>query len=81
MFEKKFNTPITSNNSFRPTLDHITDKRRLKFDGSCLKQDKLRYPHIHVVNILLCTRNLWSFKRNCNFTLTNPLFKAAKLTY
>ena len=33
--------PVTSNNSLAPSLNYIGVKTRVKFDGSCLKQDKI----------------------------------------
>ena len=69
------------NNSHSPTLNYINAKIRVKFDGSCLKQDKLTYTHKAVVNIYIMYEiNLWQFKRNADFTLGNSLFGAAKLT-
>ena len=45
--------PSTSDNSFTPSISYInnTDKTRVKFSGSCLKQSKLSYIHKKVVNI------------------------------
>ena len=33
--------PSTNDKSLAPNLNYVGDKTRLKFDGSCLKQDKL----------------------------------------
>ena len=33
--------PIASDNSLAPALNYIGNKPRVKFDGSCLKQDKI----------------------------------------
>ena len=37
--------PTTSNNSHSPSLDYIGTKTRIKFGGSCLKQDKITFTH------------------------------------
>ena len=37
--------PNTSDNSLAPALSYIANKTRVKFDGSCLKQDKIRFTH------------------------------------
>ena len=34
-------SPATYNNSLAPALSYIGKKVKVKFDGSCLKQDKL----------------------------------------
>ena len=37
--------PSTSDNSLAPSLRYIGTKTRLKFVGSCLKQDKITFTH------------------------------------
>ena len=42
MSEKKIKPPARSNNSLNPGLDYIYNvKIWVKFDGSCLKQEKI----------------------------------------
>ena len=43
--------PATSNNSLAPALNYVGTKTRVKFDGSCLKQDKSTYNHGKIVNV------------------------------
>ena len=46
--------PSTSNNSLAPTLNYYyPSKIRVKFTGSCLKQDKIIFNHGKVVNIYI----------------------------
>ena len=53
----------------------------MKFDWSCLKQDKVRFIDKQVVNIFIVYKtNLCSSKQNDDFTLANSLLRAAKLT-
>ena len=39
--DESIKPPVTSNNSLAPSLNYIGVKTRVKFDGSCLKQDKI----------------------------------------
>ena len=45
------NSIITSNYSITPELSYYGTKARVKFSGSCLKPDKVRYNHGAIVNI------------------------------
>ena len=39
--DENITPPTTSNYSLNPELSYFGTKTRVKFDGSCLKQDKL----------------------------------------
>ena len=43
--DKSINCIATSNYSITPSLDYLGAKIRVKFNGSCLKQDKITYTH------------------------------------
>ena len=44
--------PATSDNSLTPSINYYNaSKIRVKFTGSCLKQDKVTFNHRKVVNI------------------------------
>ena len=43
----------TSNYSITPELRHYGTKARVKFSGSCLKQNKTTYNHGTIVNIYI----------------------------
>ena len=46
--------PAKSDNSLTPTLNYYyPNKIRVKFNGSCLKQDKITFHHRKVVNIYI----------------------------
>ena len=42
-----------SDNSLAPSLNQIGFIIRIKFDGQCLKQDKVTFDHKTVVNICI----------------------------
>ena len=47
-------TPFSVPNNFlTPSLNYLGTKIRLKFSGSCLKQDKVTYTHGKLVNIYI----------------------------
>ena len=46
--------PTTSHNSLTPSISYYNaHKIRVKFTGSCLKQDKITYTHKKIVNIYI----------------------------
>ena len=72
-------TPTTFNNSFTPTLKYTGRTMYAKFNGSCLKQDKITFNHGKTVNIYI-VYDLKSNLNNFDPTLENCLFGAVKLT-
>ena len=55
-------------------LNYINTKLQIKFDESCLKEDKVKFTNKQVVNIyILYEKNLWSFNVGKDFTLGNSL--------
>ena len=76
--EQSIKPPTTSDNSLAPLIDYLNDKIRLKFKGSCLKQDKLTYTHKTMVNIVY---EISVPDSHNNYpTLENCLFGAVRLT-
>ena len=55
--------PTTSNNSLAPKLSYVGNRTRVKFNGSCLKQDKLKYIHGTIVN----TYTIYELSSNFNY--------------
>ena len=51
--DKSIKPPTASDNSLSPLIDCLGNKTRLKFNGSCLKQNKLTYTHRIIVNIYI----------------------------
>ena len=45
--------PTTSNKILNPTLNFVSTKIRVKFNGDCLKQEKITYHHGKIVNIYI----------------------------
>ena len=65
--------PTRSDNSLAPSLDYFINKTKLKFNGGCLKQDKISYNHGTIVNIY----TVYKLKSNLNnfaFALKDCLF-------
>ena len=62
-----------------PRLSYLGTTVKVKFDGSCLKQDKIAYFHGKIVNIYI----VYKFSPNygdAESALENCLFGAVKLT-
>ena len=80
MSDERINSVTTSNYSITPELSHYGTETRAKFNGSCLKQDKVTYSHGTIVNIY----NVYEISKNYNIsispTLENCLFGAVSLT-
>ena len=72
--------PTTSDNSLTPALNYYRTKTRVKFTGSCLKQQKISYTHGKVVNIYIVYEVGASSSHNNDPTLKNSLFGAVTLT-
>ena len=54
---------------------------RVKFKGSCLKQEGVTFIPRNVVNLFIVYEsNTWSRNLNADFTLKDRLFGAVKLT-
>ena len=76
--DERINFITTSNYSITPELSYYGNKIRLKFNGTCLKQDKITFNHGKMINIYIV------YEKNYNIssypTLENYLFGAVKLT-
>ena len=51
MFDESIEPPTTSNKILNPSLDYVGTKIRVKFNGDCLKQEKITFNHGKIVNI------------------------------
>ena len=73
--------PTTSDNSITPTISYYhAFNIRVKFTGSCLKQDKITFNHRKLVNIYI-VHELGSSSSNDNDpTIKNCLFGAVTVT-
>ena len=72
--------PTASDNSLTPALNYYGTKTRVKFTGSCLKQQKISYTHGKVVNIYIVYEVGASSSHNNDPRLRNCLFGAVTLT-
>ena len=60
MSDESIKPPSTSDNSLAPSLSYIGTRKRVKFVGSCLKQDKITVTHGKTVNLYIVYEiNLW----------------------
>ena len=50
---ERINSITTSSSIITQELSYYGSKRRVKFHGSCLKQDKVTYNHGKIVNIYI----------------------------
>ena len=73
--------PTTFYNSLTPTISYYyAAKIRVKFTGSCLKQDKVMFIHKKVVNVYIFHELGASSSSNSDPTIKNCLFGAVTLT-
>ena len=79
MSDENINSLTTSDNRLAPVLNYFGNKTRVKFDGSCLKQDKITLTHDETVNIYVYKINLWNYVNSSDPKLGNSLFGAVKL--
>ena len=51
--DESIKSPSAPNNILDPSLDYLSSKITVKFNGSCLNQDKITYAHKTIVNIYI----------------------------
>ena len=73
--------PHVPNNFLNPSLNYLDAKIRVRFSGSCLKQDKSTYTHGKIVNIYM----VYEINKKGSTTISDPtlencLFGAVTLT-
>ena len=72
-------TPSAPHNFLNPSLNYLGTKARVRFSGSCLKQDKITYTHGKIMNIYI----VYEINKNDNTssdpTLENCLLGAVSL--
>ena len=49
--DERINSITASNHSITPELSYYGTKIRVKFNGSCLKQDRIKYTRGTIINI------------------------------
>ena len=80
MSDGRINSITISNYSITPELSHYGTKTKVKFSGSCLKQDKATYSHGTIVNTYIVYEISKNYNINSYPTLENCLFGAVSLT-
>ena len=81
MSNKKFKLPNTGNKSLSPKLVWYNSRIKLKFKGSCLKQEYwTAYTSKNVVNFFIVYElDSWPRNFDTDFTLSGCLFGSVKL--
>ena len=79
MSDERINYNTASNHSITPELSYYGTKTRVKFSGSCLKQDKATYNHGTIVNIYIVYEISENYNISNYTTLKNCLFGAVSL--
>ena len=76
MSNEKIKPPYAANKSFSPKLVWVNNSKiRLRFTGSCLKQDKATFIPNNAVNLYIVYElDRWSQDLNVKFTLKDCLF-------
>ena len=77
---KSIKPPATSDNSLTPALNYYGTKTRVKLTRSRLKQSKISYTQVKVVNIYIVYELGASSSHINNPTLKNCLFRGVTLT-
>ena len=60
--------PFALNNFFKPSLEYLGTKVRVRFSRSCLKQNTITYNHGKSVNIYI----VYEIKKTDNTTSSDP---------
>ena len=53
MSDESINPPTTSNKMLNPSLDFVGTKASVKYNGDCLKQEKITFDHGKIENIYI----------------------------
>ena len=80
LFDKSIKAPAKSNKMLNPSVDYVGSKIRAKFNGDCLKQEKITFSHGKIVNIYIVYKVQISVNISDYPTIENCLFDAVKLT-
>ena len=80
MTDERLDSITASNHNITPELSFYGTKTKVEFNGSCLKQDKVTYPHEKIVNIYIVYEISKNYSISSYPTLENCLFGAVSLT-
>ena len=62
MSDQSIKAPTTPNKILNPALDYVGSKIRVKFNGDCLKRERLTFNHGKIVNIYI----VYEIEKNVN---------------
>ena len=80
LFDETIEHPTTYDNSLAPALIYIGNKTSVKFEGDCLKQNKITFTHGKAVKIYIFNEiELLNYVDSSVPTAGNYLFDAVKL--
>ena len=68
MSDKNITAPSATNNFLNPSLEYLGTKPRVRFSGSCLKQNAIIYNHGKSVNIYI----FYEISKTDNTTSSDP---------
>ena len=80
MSDESIKPPTTPNKVLNPLVDYVGTKIRVKFNGECLKQEKITFNHEKIENIYIVYEVEISINISSYQTLENCLSGAVKLT-
>ena len=80
MSDERLNSNTASIDSITPEVSFFGTKIRVKFNGSFLKQDKVKYSHGTIVNICIIYEISKNYSIGSYAALENCLFGAFSLT-
>ena len=79
--DENITAPSAPNNLLNPSLEYLGTKLKVRFSGSCLKQNAITYNHGKSVNIYIVYEiNKTGNRTSSDPTLENRLFGAVTLT-
>ena len=78
--DERISSIKTSDYGITPKLNYYGTKTRVEFNGRCLKQDKITYTHVNIVNIYIVYELTGSNSDDNENTVKNTLFGAVNLT-
>ena len=62
--DESIKSPPISNKMLNPSLNYVGNKIRVKFNGDCLKQEKITFNHGKIVNIYI----VYEIERSVNIS-------------
>ena len=80
MSDESIKAPDTPNKILNPSQNDVVTNARVRFNGDCLKQEKVTFNHGKIINIYIVYETGKSVNISNYPTLENCLFGAVKLT-